>query len=287
MVRDIKEIINGFYGRDGAGVNLVRVLSSATIKKLDPFLMLDVFDSDDYNDYILGFPMHPHRGIETITYLHSGEIDHEDSLGNKGKILPGGTQWMTAGSGIMHQEMPQKSDRMMGFQLWLNMAADTKMMPPKYREVDGKSMPEYKGEGLTVRIVSGNYEGLEGAIAPDYIKPEIYDVKVDEGAQFKMKVKEGDTSFMFIFRGNVVFPGGENVHQKNGVLLTQGDEIVLAGGEGGAVFMFITGSPINEPVAWGGPIVMNTREELQLASRELQQGNFLKTTKVEGTDTLK
>jgi redox-sensitive bicupin YhaK (pirin superfamily) len=286
MIRDQKEIIKGYNGRDGAGVNLVRVLSSPTITMLDPFLMLDIFDSEDYNDYILGFPMHPHRGIETITYLHAGEIDHQDSLGNHGKILPGGTQWMTAGSGIMHQEMPQKSDHMMGFQLWLNMAANTKMMPPKYREVNGAAMPQYQSDGIVVRVISGEYEGVKGAVTPDYVKPEIYDVRLEEGSEFRMKVDIKDTSFLYIFRGVVKFPSGGEIGEKNGVLLGEGDEVLLKGGPGGAVFMFITGKPLKEPVAWGGPIVMNTKEELQLAFQELREGTFLKTTTVEGTESL-
>ncbi len=286
MIRDQKEIIKGYNGRDGAGVNLVRVLSSPTITMLDPFLMLDIFDSEDYNDYILGFPMHPHRGIETITYLHAGEIDHQDSLGNHGKILPGGTQWMTAGSGIMHQEMPQKSDHMMGFQLWLNMAANTKMMPPKYREVNGAAMPQYQSDGIVVRVISGEYEGVKGAVTPDYVKPEIYDVRLEEGSEFRMKVDIKDTSFLYIFRGVVKFPSGGEIGEKNGVQLGEGDEVLLKGGPGGAVFMFITGKPLKEPVAWGGPIVMNTKEELQLAFQELREGTFLKTTTVEGTESL-
>ncbi len=284
MKRRVQEIRRGFDGMDGAGVSLVRVLSQATVKKLDPFLMLDVFDSDNYEDYIKGFPMHPHRGIETITYLLSGEIEHEDSIGNKGTILPGGTQWMTAGSGIMHQEMPQKSDQMVGFQLWLNMPEKDKMKPPAYREVNEDQMPVYQEEGLTLRLISGAFRGVEASIKPDYVSPEIYFGDLAQGHVFAKELAAEDTAFIFIFRGSVRI-GDEVVQQKNGVLFTEGDEIEFTA-ETDAEFMYIEGKKLNEPIAWGGPIVMNTREELNLAFEELRSGTFLKTTEVQGTESL-
>lgn len=284
MKRQIQEIRRGFDGIDGAGVHLVRVLSSATVKKLDPFLMLDVFDSRDYHDYIAGFPMHPHRGIETITYLIDGAIEHEDSIGNKGTILPGGTQWMTAGSGILHQEMPRKSDEMIGFQLWLNMPQKDKMKPPAYREVNEDKMPVYAEDGLTVRLISGEYGGIRGEITPDYVSPQVYYVELAQGKTFTRRPAPTDTAFLYIFRGEVLI-GEEAVSMKNGVLLTEGDEVEIRASLD-AQFMYIEGTKLGEPVAWGGPIVMNTKEELNQAFTELRDGTFLKTREIKGVETL-
>lgn len=284
MKRGVLETRRGFDGVDGAGVSLVRVLNEKTILKLDPFLMLDVFDSHNYKDYIAGFPMHPHRGIETITYLLAGEIDHEDSLGNKGKILPGGTQWMTAGSGILHQEMPQKSEAMIGFQLWLNMPQKDKMKAPAYHELNEEQLPVYKEDGLKVRLISGNFNGVEGGIKPDYVMPQIYFIEADGGKSFAKTIAPNDTAFIFIFRGTVRI-GDNVVTQKNGVLFTQGDEIEIKA-DTDVKFMYIEGEKINEPVSWGGPIVMNTKEELDLAFEELRKGSFLKTRHVLGVEGL-
>lgn len=284
MKRTIAEVRRGFDGVDGAGVRLVRVLSSATVKNLDPFLMLDVFDSEDYHDYIKGFPMHPHRGIETITYLSAGSIDHEDTLGNKGTILPGGTQWMTAGSGILHQEMPQKSEQMMGFQLWLNLPAKDKMAPPAYREVNETDMPLHLEEGMKVRVISGEFSGVSGGVQADYVKPQIYFIELAEGAAFSKTLPEDDTAFLYIFRGEVSVEG-HHVAQKNGIRLTYGDELEVRASKP-ATFMYIEGPKLREEVAWGGPIVMNTREELNLAFEEFRNGTFLKENHVAGTETL-
>lgn len=284
MKREIKEIRRGFDGMDGAGVKLVRVLSSATTKHLDPFLMLDVFDSDNPEDYIKGFPMHPHRGIETITYLIEGEMIHRDSIGNQGSILPGGTQWMTAGSGIMHEEMPQPSPRMMGFQLWLNMPAKDKMQPPAYREVNRDNLPEYQADGITVRVISGNFKGVAGGVVPDYLKPEIYFVDLPQEQTFNLQTPEDDTVFIYIFRGSLT-DGQQVVEQKNGILFEAGSEVNVTAGQN-ARFLYIQGPKLEEPIAWGGPIVMNTKEELNQAFAELREGSFLKTKEVEGTETL-
>lgn len=284
MKRRVEEIRRGFDGIDGAGVNLVRVLSSATVKKLDPFLMLDIFDSRNYHDYIAGFPMHPHRGIETITYLIDGAIDHEDSIGNKGTILPGGTQWMTSGSGILHQEMPRKSEEMIGFQLWLNMPQKDKMMPPAYREVNEDNMPVYETDGLKVRVIAGEFEGVQGEIKPDYVSPEVYFVELAEGQRFTKKLAMDDTAFIYIFRGEVKI-GEDIVNLKNGVLLSAGDELEVRATMD-TKFMYIEGRRLDEPIAWGGPIVMNTKKELNLAFAELRDGTFLKTKDIKGVETL-
>lgn len=284
MKRTIEEVRRGYDGMDGAGVRLVRVLSSATVKKLDPFLMLDVFDSEDYNDYIKGFPLHPHRGIETITYLAAGAIDHEDTLGNKGTILPGGTQWMTAGSGLQHQEMPKKSDQMIGFQLWLNLPQKDKMAPPAYRELNEEGMPLYQGDGIKLRLISGEFEGVKGGVQADYVKPQIYFVELEAGKTFSKTLPQDDTAFIYIFRGEISIEG-KSVPLKNGVLLSDGDELSVRAEEH-ARFMYIEGPKLREEVAWGGPIVMNTREELQLAFEEFRNGTFIKANHVTGTETL-
>jgi redox-sensitive bicupin YhaK (pirin superfamily) len=284
MKRSVEKFIHGFDGVDGAGVNLVRLLSKEHILELDPFLMLDIFDSDDYNDYIAGFPMHPHRGIETITYLLEGAIEHQDSLGNHGVILPGGTQWMTAGSGIMHQEMPQKSPRMMGFQLWLNMPAKNKMDSPAYREVNEDQIALFEEDKMSVKIISGEYRGVKGSIDPDYATPQIYFIDLEEGALFQKTLPRDATAFIYLFRGAVTIEG-EEVRQKRGVLLTPGEELEILS-KGGARLMYIEGEKLREPISWGGPIVMNTREELSLAFEELKNGQFLKTTEVKGTESL-
>lgn len=284
MKRTIAEVRRGFDGIDGAGVHLVRVLSSATVKTMDPFLMLDVFDSEDYHDYIKGFPLHPHRGIETITYLVAGAMDHQDTLGNKGTILTGGTQWMTAGSGIQHQEMPQKSDFMMGFQLWLNLPAKDKMAPPAYREVNESGMPLHVEEGMKVRVISGHFKDVSGGVKADYITPEIYFIDLAEGTRFSKTLPEDDTAFIYIFRGEVAVEG-HHVAQKNGIRFTDGDELEIVATKPSS-FMYIQGPKLREEVAWGGPIVMNTREELTLAFEEFRNGTFLKANHVAGTETL-
>ena len=284
MKRQVQEIRRGFDGIDGAGVHLVRVLSSATVKKLDPFLMLDVFDSKDYNDYIAGFPLHPHRGIETITYLIAGAIDHEDSIGNKGTILPGGTQWMTSGSGILHQEMPRKSDEMIGFQLWLNMPQKDKMAPPAYREVNQNQMPVYEQGGLKVNLICGEFNGVHGEIEADYVKPQVYYVELAKDQVFAKTLATEDTAFIYIFRGEVKI-GEDIVDFKNGVLLTPGDEVEITATTP-SQFLYIEGKKLEETISWGGPIVMNTKAELDLAFTELREGNFLKTNHIIGVETL-
>lgn len=267
--------IRGQRAVDGAGVRLVRVLGSNDVMDFDPFLMLDSFDSRDSSDYIAGFPMHPHRGIETITYLISGEIEHEDSLGNKGVIRSGEAQWMTSGSGILHQEMPQKSERMLGFQLWLNLSRAEKMDEPAYLSITQDMLATKIMEEAEVRVLSGSFGEAEG-VAPRHIPATIYDIRLFKGKNIEIPVKQDETVFVFLIEGDA-FIGGERILSKTAVLFDRGESIaVLAPPDSDSRFIFFSGKPLHEPIAWGGPIVMNTQEELQLAFEELRQGTFIK-----------
>lgn len=277
MEKGIAKIVRGVRAVDGAGVKLVRVLGHDDVYDFDPFLMLDSFDSFDPRDYVAGFPTHPHRGIETITYLISGRIEHEDSIGNAGVIASGGSQWMTAGGGILHQEMPKASERMLGFQLWLNLPKSEKMVPPAYLDICPDMMPVVEEDGAKVRVISGAYKGLSG-VAPRHVPATIYDVTVSQGRSIRLDAAPGETAFLFTIEGNALL-GGKRVQEKSAVLLGEGDAVtVRAPEDGGARFIYFMAPPIHEPIAWGGPIVMNTQEELDAAFRQLRNGTFLRQT---------
>lgn len=270
----IKEI-RGQRAVDGAGVSLVRVLGNRDTRDFDPFLMLDSFDSTEASDYIAGFPMHPHRGIETITYLISGEIEHEDSLGNKGSIRSGEAQWMTAGSGILHQEMPQKSERMLGFQLWLNLPREEKMTDPSYLSIVKEQIGLKQIDGAEVRVISGKFEDAVGVI-PKHIAASIYDITLFKGKEIDIPVNSEETAFVFLIDGDAVIEG-KTILNKTAVLFDHGDGITItAPPESDSRIIFYSGKPLHEPIAWGGPIAMNTQEELMTAFSELQQGTFIK-----------
>lgn len=270
----IKEI-RGQRAVDGAGVSLVRVLGNKDTRDFDPFLMLDSFDSTEASDYIAGFPMHPHRGIETITYLISGEIEHEDSLGNKGSIRSGEAQWMTAGSGILHQEMPQKSERMLGFQLWLNLPREEKMTDPSYLSIVKEQIGLKQIDGAEVRVISGKFEDAVGVI-PKHIAASIYDITLFKGKEIDIPVNSEETAFVFLIDGDAVIEG-KTIINKTAVLFDHGDSITItAPQESDSRIIFYSGKPLHEPIAWGGPIAMNTEEELMTAFSELQQGTFIK-----------
>lgn len=274
--RSVSKMVRGQKAIDGAGVHLVRVLGHDTVEDYDPFLMLDSFDSTNPDDYTKGFPFHPHRGIETITYLIEGEIEHRDSLGNKGVIRGGQSQWMTAGSGIMHQEMPQASPRMLGMQLWLNLPKEEKMAEPRYFDITQEMIGEKQVEGGVVRVVSGAYEGVEGA-RPHHIAATIYDVTAEAGKSVTLPVKAGDNVFVFLIEGDAVI-GGDTVPEKTAVLFGREGDSVTVGGTPSAParFIYCAGRPLAEPISWGGPIVMNTRAELQQAFDELREDSFIK-----------
>lgn len=275
--REIKKIIAGHETADGAGVRLTRVISHSDVYDFDPFLLLDAFDSTNPDDYIRGFPWHPHRGIETVTYLISGDIEHGDSLGNSGSILDGCSQWMTAGGGIIHQEMPKPSPHMLGVQLWLNMPAKHKMAPPKYRDIRPDMIPKIENKSYTVSVLSGRFGGAKGAIRCDYVQATFLDIDIRPDASLSMDTNPEDTVFAYILQGDGIFGNSsEMIPSKRAVLLGRGGRLNIRAGRGGMRLLLLSGRPLGEPIAWGGPIVMNTREELDLAFRELDGGTFIK-----------
>lgn len=274
-LRKVIRVVQGKPAIDGAGVRLTRVLGGSTIEDFDPFLMMDSFDSRNPEDYIRGFPTHPHRGIETITYLVSGELAHQDSLGNKGLITSGACQWMTAGSGILHQEMPQEAERLLGLQLWLNLPAAEKMTNPKYFDIEPHDVGLVEQNGGFVKVISGEYEGVRG-VTPHHIQATLLDVKLDEGQSIEIPVKEDETVFVFLIEGAGMLDG-EIFEEKTALLLDEGELVEVSALPGEVLRFFLASAPpLHQPVAWGGPIVMNTREELQLAFDELRAGTFIK-----------
>lgn len=271
--RVIKQRVQGSPAVDGAGVHLVRVLGGSTVYDFDPFLMLDSFDSENPADYIKGFPTHPHRGIETITYLVQGQIDHQDSLGNKGSILPGQSQWMTAGRGILHQEMPQPSARMLGLQFWLNLPRAEKMAPPHYFDITQDMVGVFTEPGAVVKVIAGTYKTAKG-VTPPHIQASLYDVALTAGASVSIPAPEEETAFVFTLEGAGTVCGGA-IPAKTAVLLKDGDTVTVTASEGDMRLIFAMAKPLGEPIAWGGPIVMNTREELDKAFTQLRNGSFL------------
>lgn len=284
--RTVSQIVRGQQAVDGAGVHLRRVLGLRTITDFDPFLMLDGFDSTDPRDYIKGFPWHPHRGIETVTYLIKGEVEHGDSLGNKGVIRDLECQWMTAGSGIIHQEMPQASERMLGCQLWVNLPKKDKMCDPAYNDIQQKDVPLINEAEATVRILSGMYKGTEGALKSHFVKVQYLDIDLSAGASWSYnETPDNETLFLYLLEGTLA--ADDNLQQfesKACAMLMKPasdkkdeySEVTVKAGSDGARFLLIAAEPLREPVAWGGPIVMNTSEELDLAFQELDDGTFIK-----------
>ena len=278
QTRKVKKIITGEQTVDGAGVRLVRVIGRKDTKEFDPFLMLDAFDSGNPLDYIKGFPWHPHRGIETITYLIQGDIEHGDSLGNTGSILDGECQWMTAGSGIIHQEMPKASERMLGVQLWLNLPAADKMTAPMYHGITQGEMPVVDEEKARVRVIAGTYKETAGARAGDFVKPLLLDVELNAGAEWTLQTDPDASLFIYIFQGEGAVGAVEEtaIAAKQAVLFSEGALLQVKAATAGLRFLLAAGKPLREPIAWGGPIVMNTQEELDLAFRELKENTFIK-----------
>mgnify|MGYP000862296104 CR=1 FL=1 len=274
--RKIRLITEGRPAVDGAGVRLVRVFGYRETKLYDPFLLFDAFDSENPEDYVKGFPWHPHRGIETITYLIDGAFEHGDSLGNGGLITKGGCQWMTAGSGIIHQEMPKPSARLLGAQLWLNIPQRDKMCQPKYGDIRCEDVPIIEFVGGRLHIIAGNYLGTEGAFAGDYVKATYFDVELDPDATWQYASPKTDTLFIYVVSGGAETIEAKTVSARTAVLFTEGNHLYLKAKASGIRFLVLTAPALNEPIAWGGPIVMNTKEELDLAFRELQENTFLK-----------
>ncbi len=286
---------------EGAGVHLKRAFGYNQVPQLDPFLLLDDFRSNNPDHYLKGFPWHPHRGIETITYVLYGKVEHGDSMGNSGQISSGDVQWMTAGNGIIHQEMPKgdKNQVMSGFQLWANLPASHKMMDPRYRDVRASQIPEISlKDGATVRIICGSVNGVQGPVQDIVTDPEYLDVTVPQGSTFTHLVTHAKKVFAYVIEGEGYFDKNRDAydHEVIGsnyfdfkrtcvcgnemiVLYGNGEEVSVTTEEKGVRFLLISGRPIDEPVAWYGPIVMNTQDELRVAFQEYQEGTFLKHTR--------
>lgn len=278
QLRTIRRIVTGTTQYDGAGVKLVRVVGHPDVEDFDPFLMMDAFDSTDPADYIKGFPWHPHRGIETVTYLIHGDIEHGDSLGNKGSILDGGCQWMTAGGGILHQEMPQPANRMLGVQLWLNLPKKDKMTDPKYHDIRADMVPKIEEDGCTIGVIAGQYKGRSGAAQGSHVDMTFLDVDMQGEASIKIETNRDRTLFVYIIEGEGWFSKTEDklLYSRRAVLFNEGDALFARASGKGMRFLLFSGAPLKEPVAWGGPIVMNTREELILAFQQIDDGTFIK-----------
>ncbi len=298
-IRPVKQIVKSQPTLEGAGVKLHRAFGFGQTTDFDPFLLFDDFRNDRPDDYRAGFPWHPHRGIETITYVLAGTVEHGDSLGNKGRMGAGDVQWMTAGSGILHQEMPQGDDRgrMHGFQLWANLPSSLKMTAPRYQDIPSVEVPEIvDDDGTRVRVVCGDFWGKRGPVDGIAADPRYLDVSVPAGRRKTLPVETGRHAFAYVFEGSGTFSGasqpfgvlteketaaGETlVRERTGnrslVLFDSGDEVTVQAGEEGIRFLLISGKPIEEPVAWYGPIVMNTNAEIQQAVTELRNGTFIK-----------
>jgi redox-sensitive bicupin YhaK (pirin superfamily) len=296
--RRIRKVFHARLTVEGAGVRLRRVFGHPQVPQFDPFLLLDHFGSDNPDDYVAGFPWHPHRGMETITYMLQGEVEHGDSIGNAGVIAAGDVQWMTAGSGIVHQEMPRqgRNGGMRGFQLWGNIPASHKMMPPRYRDIRAEQIPQAQfADGATIKVICGEVNGERGPVRDIVTDPEYLDVSVAANGCFRHRVKRGHTAFAYVFDGRALFQPDRDPYsfeQEGGsycdmgrdgaiaagsaVLFEDGDELVVAADDEPVRFLLISGSPLGEPVAWRGPIVMNTQADLRRAFDEYREGTFLK-----------
>lgn len=281
-VRMVERILSAYATVEGAGVRLHRAFGYYEVPQFDPFLMLDDFRSPRSEDYLAGFPSHPHRGIETVTYMLNGSVEHADSLGNSGSINAGDVQWMTAGSGVIHSEMPTPvNGRMGGFQLWVNLPRANKMMKPRYQEIMNEDIPTVSPQkDVTIRVICGEVNGIKGPVRDIIAEPQYLDVTLGPDTTYTHTVKTGHTAIAYVIRGEGTFDTKESyrISNRDLILFGDGDTIWARSFEKGFRFLFICGKPIREPVAWRGPIVMNTREELRLAFDEYEKGTFIKTT---------
>ena len=298
-IRPVKRVVQARPTVEGAGVKLQRAFGFGDTTDFDPFLLFDDFRNDHPGDYLAGFPWHPHRGIETITYVLAGNVEHGDSLGNRGNLGAGDVQWMTAGSGIMHQEMPHgdADGRMHGFQLWANLPSSLKMTQPRYQDVAARDIPEVvDDDGVRVRVVCGEFWGKRGPVEGVAADPRYLDISVPPGRRKRLAVETSRHAFAYVFAGSGTFrdasqprdvktelvgdPGPEvytKVGNRSLVLFDRGDEVIVQAGDEGIRFLLVSGRPLEEPVAWYGPIVMNTKAELQQALADLRNGTFIKT----------
>ncbi len=276
--RQVERLIQGVATREGAGVNLTRLLTRDLQRRLDPFLMLDAFASDAAEDYIAGFPDHPHRGFETITYMLEGRMRHRDSAGHEGLLEAGGVQWMTAGRGVIHSELPEQQEgRMEGFQLWLNLPGRDKMRDPWYRDIPAAEIPLVESPGVQVRVIAGERHGVAGAMQRDVTQPLYLDVQLAPGADFEQALPDTHNAFLYVYRGGVRFDSGCLVGSGRMAILANtpgSDGLRFTAAEEGARLILVAGQPLNEPIAQYGPFVMNTEGELLQAVRDFQAGTF-------------
>ena len=282
--RKVLDIIKPQPVLEGAGVKLKRSIATATLDHLDPFLLFDHFGSSNPDDYIKGFPMHPHRGIETVTYMIEGEVNHKDSMGNSGSISGGDIQWMTAGGGIMHEEMPRPNQReMVGFQLWVNLPASLKMTTPRYQNIASEQIPEINREdGVFIRVIAGEMDGIRGPVSDIFADPTYLDITIPANGAFSYPCEHGHTVFAYVFEGQGVFGAGgrqndELVSQPCLVVMGEAGFFVARATELPVRFLLITGKPLKEPIARYGPFVMNTQEEIQQALKDLENGTFVRS----------
>lgn len=278
VLRQVTRQITPQWVNEGAGVRLRRSIATSTLDYLDPFLLFDHFGSDDPQDYLAGFPMHPHRGIETVTYMLAGKVNHADSLGNRGTISVGDVQWMTAGGGILHEEMPlpDPQGRMEGFQLWVNLPASHKLMAPRYREITAANIPTVQREdGTHIRVIAGEVDDVRGAVQDVLAQPTYLDVSLPGGAATRLAVPSGQAAFAYLFQGSGSF--GETFVEEAPrlLILGEGDGVEVSASPTGMRFLLVMGRPLGEPIARYGPFVMNTRAEIQQALTDLRQGTFV------------
>jgi quercetin 2,3-dioxygenase len=275
--RTVENIVTGQQVTDGAGVRINRILTQAQQRRLDPFLMLDIFRSDDPKDYIAGFPNHPHRGFETVTYMIAGRMRHHDNAGHEGLLQNGGVQWMTAGRGIVHSEMPEQEDGTMeGFQLWLNLPAADKMATPWYRDFQSAEIPEFTTpDGITVRVIAGESQSRQGAVARPVTEPLYLDLHLPAGSRFEQPLPPGHNAFLVVYRGEVEVAGRKVRERQMAILANSADaDRVIVEAAKPAKAILIAGKPLDEPIVQHGPFVMNTHEEIVAAIKDYQGGRF-------------
>ena len=276
MIRTVRQLIQAAAVTEGAGVTVHRTLGTPALRRLDPFLMLDHFGSDDPDDYIAGFPDHPHRGFITFTYMIDGHMRHQDSMGNKGDLRSGGAQWMKAASGVIHSEMPQQSNGLMrGFQLWINLPAAEKMADPVYQEFSPEAIPEIRQGAVRVRLLAGKYGGKRGVIDDPGTDVQYLDVTLDPGAVFARDLANSYNAFVYVYEGSAK-TGAATLPQHSLAVLGEGDQVEIVAGEAGARFILVAGKPIGEPVVQYGPFVMNTQAEIEQAFRDYQAGHLVR-----------
>lgn len=278
--RRIEKLVQGVQTSDGAGVKLTRVLTQDLQRRLDPFLMLDAFRNDNPDDYIGGFPDHPHRGFETVTYMLAGQMRHRDSAGHEGLLGPGGVQWMTAGSGLIHSELPEQTDGLMeGFQLWLNLPARDKMVPPSYRDIEAWDIPEYTNDaGIRVRVIAGQSHGVTGAVQRPVTEPLFLDIHMPAGSTHIEKIDPAMNAFLYVYRGQVKVCEQAVCDRQMAILAQDGHADVCLDAQTDCRLLLIAGRPLNEPIVQYGPFVMNSQQQIMAAMTDYRDGRFHKVT---------